>query len=326
MNNDKKIIMVTGCLGFIGGHLTHKLLSEGHYVYGVDSCTYAANQDLITSFYAEFDNFKFIRFDINELDRLYDCDIIINTAAETHVDNSIECSDAFVRSNIDGVHHLLKLMANNRGKKPLFIHFSTDEVYGDTVEGSFGESAVLNPSNPYSATKAAGDMMIKAWGRTHNIPFIILRPTNNYGIRQNAEKLIPKSIKHLMLGRKIPLHAKGQPSRTWLHVSDTVNAVMVVLNKSMKKDITNTIYNIAGSCEFKNIVVVYKVIDAFFKNDLNLFVIHDDYLDFNYERQGQDVRYSIDGDKLKKLGWKEHKSFDEGIREMVEYHKTNFTW
>jgi dTDP-glucose 4,6-dehydratase len=225
----KKIVYVTGCLGFIGVHVTRACLDKGWYVIGVDKGTYASN----FNFLAEFDanpNFKFIRKDINELDRLYDCDYIINTAAETHVDNSIEDSDQFVHSNVNGVHHLLKLIKQKAHyKMPTLLHFSTDEVYGDIIDGFHTESNILKPSNPYSATKAAADMFILGWARTHRVPYVIVRPTNNYGVGQYVEKLIPKSVKYLTVGKKIDLHNNGTPVRTWLHVADTASAIITII-------------------------------------------------------------------------------------------------
>ena len=181
-----KIVYITGCLGFIGSYVTRLCLEKGWYVKGVDKITYAANEDLLEEF-KKHKNFSFVHCDINDLKFLYDCDYIINTAAETHVGNSIVNSDDFVKSNIDGVHTILNLMRNYRqesGKVPILLHFSTDEVYGDIVDGAHHEGDILKPSNPYSATKAAADMLIVAWGRTYNIPYIIVRPTNNYGIGQ----------------------------------------------------------------------------------------------------------------------------------------------
>jgi very-short-patch-repair endonuclease/NAD(P)-dependent dehydrogenase (short-subunit alcohol dehydrogenase family) len=187
----KKVVYITGCLGFIGSYVTRKCLDRGWYVKGIDKLTYAANKDLLNEF-KTYSNFSFVHCDINDLKFLYDCDYVINTAAETHVGNSIVSSVEFVKSNIDGVHNLLELIKNHRGenaKKPTLIHFSTDEVYGDISEGAHEETDMLKPSNPYSATKAAADMLVMAWGRTHNIPYMIIRPTNNYGIGQYVEKL-----------------------------------------------------------------------------------------------------------------------------------------
>jgi dTDP-glucose 4,6-dehydratase len=174
---------------------------------------------------------------------LYDCDYFINTAAETHVDNSIERSDHFVHSNINGVHHILKLINEKpRYKMPVLLHFSTDEVYGDILEGFHTEKDLLKPSNPYSATKAAADMLVLAWARTFDLPYVIVRPTNNYGIGQYVEKLIPKSVKYLSVGKKIDLHNKGTPVRTWLHAEDTARAVITIIQSGVK----NEIFNISG--------------------------------------------------------------------------------
>jgi len=181
-----KIVYVTGCLGFIGYHVTRACLDKGWYVRGIDKGTYAANWNLLSEL-EEHNNFTFEMNDINDLDRIYDCDYFINTAAETHVDNSLEESDSFVHSNINGVHHILKLINQKKYRKPVLLHFSTDEVYGDINDGSHGEEDILCPSNPYSATKAAADMLIMAWGRSHKLPYIIVRPTNNYGIGQYVE-------------------------------------------------------------------------------------------------------------------------------------------
>ena len=231
----KKIVYVTGCLGFIGYHVTKRCLDEGFYVYGIDKQTYCSNPQFLPEL-LQNSNFKFLNCDINDIERLVDCDYVINTAAETHVDNSIVNNDVFIKSNINGVHHLLKLIQEKGSiyTKPTLLHFSTDEVYGDIVEGFHTEIDLLKPSNPYSATKAAADMLVLAWARTYKIPYVIVRPTNNYGIGQYVEKLIPKTVKYLNLGRKIDLHDKGMPRRTWLHVSDTASAVMTIMNHDVK--------------------------------------------------------------------------------------------
>jgi dTDP-glucose 4,6-dehydratase len=235
----KKIVYITGCLGFIGSYITALLLDKGWFVKGVDKCTYAANKTLLNKF-QQYENFSFVNCDINDLKFLYECDYIINTAAETHVGNSIVSSHEFIRSNIDGVHNLLELIKNYRAetsRKPTLIHFSTDEVYGDITEGDHKETDMLKPSNPYSASKAGADMLITAWGRTHNIPYMIIRPTNNYGIGQYVEKLIPKAVKYLSLEKKIPLHLNGTPFRNWLHASDTANAVLTLIEKGQTGEI-----------------------------------------------------------------------------------------
>jgi dTDP-glucose 4,6-dehydratase len=311
-----KIVYVTGCLGFIGVHITRHCLDRGWYVIGVDKMTYASNETFLTEF-KNYPNFKFIKSDINDLEMIYDCDYIINTAAETHVDNSIERSDHFVHSNIDGVHHLLKLINQKQKHRiPILLHFSTDEVYGDILEGSHTEEDVLKPSNPYSATKAAADMLVLAWSRTYGLPYVILRPTNNYGIGQYVEKLIPKSVKYLSVGRKIDLHNKGTPVRTWLHAEDTARAVITVI----EAEITNEIFNISGNYEEKNIEVVKKIIKLV-NGDTEIEKYLTDMI-----RPGQDLRYSIDDTKLKKLGWSANADFDKELEKVVEYYKNNFIW
>lgn len=324
-STNTKIVYITGCLGFIGSYVTKKCLDMGWYVKGVDKITYAANKELLSTF-KKYENFSFVQCDINELKFLYDCDYIINTAAETHVGNSIVSSSEFVKSNIDGVHNLLELIKNFRGennKKPTLMHFSTDEVYGDIDVGAHTEMDLLKPSNPYSATKAAADMLIMAWGRTHNIPYIIVRPTNNYGIGQYVEKLIPRTVKCLNLGRKIPLHNNGKPHRNWLHAYDTAEAIITIINSGT----SNEIYNIAGGFEQSNYSTVKQVISIYNESlDVNNLLPIDEHIDFSYNRPGQDVRYALDDSKLRALGWQPKKLFNEEIRSIVSYYRDTFIW
>lgn len=315
-----KVVYITGCLGFIGSYITKQCLENGWYVKGVDKITYAANKQLLIEFNS-YENFSFVHADINDLKFLYDCDYVINTAAETHVGNSIVSSNEFVKSNIDGVHNLLELIKNHRGenvKKPIFLHFSTDEVYGDIENGAHTESDLLKPSNPYSATKAAADMLVLAWGRTYDVPYIIVRPTNNYGIGQYVEKLIPKSCKMIQLGRKIPLHNNGTPIRNWLHAQDTAQAIITIINSNK----VNEIYNICGGFEQSNLDTIKKI--------LKLYNISEDdvaeYIDFSINRKGQDVRYALDDSKLRKLGWEPNANFDDELIEIVKYYKNKFIW
>ena len=314
----KRVVYITGCLGFIGSYVTAACLSQGWYVRGVDKITYAANKDLLGQF-IKHENFTFDQSDINDLKFLYECDYIINTAAETHVGNSIVDSKDFVRSNIDGVHNLLELIKNYRqetNKKPTLLHFSTDEVYGDIACGEHFETDILKPSNPYSATKAAADMLIHAWNRTYNIPYIILRPTNNYGIGQYVEKFIPKACKYLTLGKKMPLHNNGTPVRNWLHAKDTAAAVI----KIIESDTQNEIYNVCGGFEQTNYETFKQIVNLFGYPDV------DSYIDFTYNRTGQDVRYALNDDKLKKLGWQSSSRFADELPSIVEYYKTKFIW
>lgn len=314
-----KVVYVTGCLGFIGYEVTRRCLNQGYYVIGVDKKTYAANLQFLPELEKYKNQFKFIESDINDLKMLYDCDYIINTAAETHVDNSIVSSDVFLRSNVNGVHHLLNLIKErHRFKMPTLLHFSTDEVYGDIEEGSHLETDLLKPSNPYSATKAAADQLILAWARTFKVPYVIVRPTNNYGIGQYTEKFIPKSIKSLQLGRPIPLHDAGLPRRTWLHVSDTASAIIKIIESGVQ----NEIYNISGNYEEQNIIIAMQIIDAFFTT----VVDPNNHLDLSITRPGQDVRYSINDTTLKSLGWKPEAIFEVELVKIVQYYSQTFVW
>ena len=315
-----KLVYVTGCLGFIGSYVTRKCLERGWKVYGIDKETYVANTTLLQEFWSN-DNFEYLNVDIKDLDHLYDCDYVINTAAESHVGNSIISSKEFIDSNIVGVQNLLDLIKNkpvNCNRRPIFLHFSTDEVYGDIVDGEHIETDLLHPSNPYSAAKAAADMLVMAWSRTYDLEYILLRPTNNYGIGQYPEKLIPLSVKNLRRDKKIRLHNAGTPVRNWLHADDTAEAVMSIIDSGK----TNEIYNVAGGFEQKNIDTVLKVIDSYHEDDYNW----EDYVDFSYSREGQDVRYALNDDKLRSLGWSPKKKFDDEIDSIVQYYKQNFIW
>ncbi len=217
-----KIVYVTGCLGFIGSYVTRLCLERGWYVKGVDSMTYAANKTLLDEF-NKHDNFSFVcghdnhGCDINDLTFLYDCDYIINTAAETHVGNSIANSDDFVFSNVNGVHNILELLRNYRQentKTPTLLHFSTDEVYGDMDD--YGPSVLANEefnligSSYYSSTKASADLLVQAAGRTYGLPYLITRTCNNYGKNQHQEKLLPTIINCIKNNIKINLTEKNK--------------------------------------------------------------------------------------------------------------------
>ena len=252
---------------------------------------------------------------------MYDCDYIVNFAAESHVGNSIINSDDFINSNILGVKNLLDLVKNkptNTNDKPILIHISTDEVYGDIEIGEHSETDVLKPSNPYSAAKAAGDMLINAWSRTYGVEYIMLRPTNNYGMGQYPEKLIPLAVKNLTRGKKIKLHDEGKPIRNWLHADDTAEAVLTVIESGN----VNEIYNVAGGFEQSNSETVRKIIKAYFGTDDNW----EQYVDFGVVREGQDVRYALNDEKLRSLGWAPKKEFNKELQSIVDHHKNIFLW
>lgn len=316
-----KIVVVTGCLGLIGSHVTRECLAQGWKVYGIDKCTYAANIEYIEEF-SQNKNFKFVKEDIATLKYLPDCDYVINLAAESHVGNSIIDSADFIHSNIVGVKNLLdliRLKPRNVDAMPVFFHFSTDEVYGDVEKGFHDEQDILKPSNPYSASKAAADMLIMAWARTYDLKYIILRPTNNYGKGQFPEKLIPVTIKHLMRGKKVRLHDGGEPIRNWLHSSDTATAVTAIVESGK----TNEIYNVAGGFEQKNIETFKKVVEAYYEKLPDNWR---DMTDLTYTREGQDVRYALNDDKLRSLGWEPKKNFDNEIINLVKHYRENFKW
>ena len=316
-----KIVYITGCLGFIGSYVTQLFLDKNWYVYGIDNCTYASDIKLLDSF-SSYKNFKFENKNICDIDRLVDCDYFINIAAETHVDNSIRDSKVFIDSNINGVHNILELLKVYKKEGyvvPRFIHFSTDEVYGDISLGEHIETDLLKPSNPYSATKAAADQLIIAWSRTYGIPYNIIRPTNNYGVGQYVEKLIPKACKFIGLERKIPLHNQGTPIRNWLHAKDTASAVYTVVISGLE----NEIYNVAGGFEQSNLDTVKKVINTYFDEHVDNY---GDFINFGIERPGQDVRYALNDDKIKSLGWSPQCNFDDEIKLIVDYYKNNFMW
>lgn len=314
----KKVVYITGCLGFIGSYVTKSCLEKGWYVKGVDKITYAANSSLLKEF-TQYSSFTFHNQDINNLTFLYECDYIINTAAETHVGNSISNSEDFINSNVRGVHHILELIKNYRqetNKKPILLHFSTDEVYGDIVQGAHTELDLLKPSNPYSATKAAADMLVLAWSRTYGIPYVIVRPTNNYGIGQYVEKLIPKACKYLMLDKKMPLHNNGTPVRNWLHAKDTAQAIITIIESGVK----NEIYNINGNYEQSNLDTFTKIVNVYGNKDV------ESHIDFSYNREGQDLRYALDDSKLRALGWKPTAIFNEELPKIVDYYKQQYIW
>ena len=318
----KQIAVVTGCAGFIGITFTKLLLSKGWLVYGIDKLTYVANTDELTDLTLEYSNFKFVEQDIKDIKRLPECDVVFNLAAESDVDNSIMNVDKFIDSNISGVKNLLEIITHKsvqiKNNKPLFFQVSTDEVYGDTVEGSFDETSTLNPSNPYAATKAAADMLIESWARTHGLEYIIARPSNNYGANQYPEKLIPTAVRRLQRNKKIKVHNKGLPIRSWTHVEDTAEAFILLYEKACR----NNIYNIQSDYEQTNFITVTKIINAYFMGSIDIDIPdYNEHIDYEYDRPGQDVRYSISCESIKNYGWSPQKNFDEEIIKLVNYYK-----
>ena len=319
----KRIAVVTGCAGFIGTTFTRLLLEKGWLVYGIDKFTYVANFEEVQWLADTYpDTFTYTVEDIKDIDRLPECDVVFNLAAESDVDNSIVNMDKFIDSNISGVKNLLEIITHKsvqiKHNKPLFFQVSTDEVYGDRVEGSFDETAALMPSNPYAATKAAADMLIESWSRTHGLDYIIARPSNNYGENQYPEKLVPTAVRCLQRGKKIKLHDKGKPIRSWTHVEDTAEAFILLYEKACR----NNIYNIQSDYEQTNFVTVTKIINAYFMGAIDVDIPdYDKHIDYSYDRPGQDIRYSISCESIKNYGWTPKKVFDKEIVKLVNYYK-----
>ena len=291
-------IVVTGGRGFIGSHFVEMALEQGHSIIDIDKMTYAASKSLP---WDSHERYTFLKQDISDIDHLPSCDILINFAAESHVDNSIRDTEPFIKSNILGVHNLLELV---RGKpsydRPLFFHISTDEVYGDIKEGSFIETDPLRPSNPYSATKASAEMLVLAYGRTYGLDYIISRSANNYGERQYEEKLIPKCIASIKENKKIPIHGDGTYIRDWTYVKDNVSALLFLCDKYRSENLSNQIFNIAAENHMQNLSVVSDIC-----KEMN--VNFEESIQFVENRWGQDLRYSVSAKKIKNLGWEPEK-------------------
>ncbi len=282
-------IVTTGGRGFIGSHFIEKALESGHSVVDIDCMSYCSNEEL------PFDtdpNYKHHRMNICELKHLPPCDVVVNFAAETHVDNSINDTNPFINSNIIGVHNLLEIIrGKNSYERPLFVQISTDEVYGDRADGAFKETDKLTPSNPYSASKAAAEMLVLAYHRTYGLDYLITRSSNNYGPRQYEEKLIPKSINCIQTGKKIPLHGDGSYVRDWIYVKDNANGIYTLIEKGIKNDT----FNIGADNHMTNLEVVDFLLKSFQKTR--------DEIQFVPNRWGQDLRYSLDTSKIRSIGW-----------------------
>ena len=310
-------VLVTGGAGFIGANFIH-YWTERHprdEIINIDKLTYAAdphNLDGINK-----DRYTFVRGDIADrklmMRLVKDVDAIVNFAAESHVDNSINDSTPFVHSNFVGVHSILEAV---RKYERRFHQVSTDEVYGSLPLNSkkrFNESSPYNPRNPYSATKAAADHLVRAFHNTYNIPATISNCSNNYGPYQHYEKLIPKSVTNALQNRKIPIHGSGMQVRDWIYVEDHCSGIEAVL----KKGKIGETYLISAGCERRNVDVVDKVLKMVGKPTSLMNHVAD--------RPGGDMRYAIDASKIRKeLGWKHRYSFDKGMKITVDYYKNRF--
>lgn len=299
-----KKVVVTGGRGFIGSHFVEAALQKGWQVFDIDKMGYASNKVLPWDSHPKY---SLVVEDISEIQHLPKCDVLVNFAAESHVDNSIKSSDEFVKSNILGVHNLLEIVKGMpKYDRPLFFHISTDEVYGDILSGKFTEVDRLNPSNPYSATKASAEMLVLAASRTFGIDYVITRSSNNYGPRQYAEKLIPRCISDISNGKLIPIHGDGTYVRDWTYVKDNVEAIFHIIESGNK----NTIYNIASENYMTNLDVV-KTVSGWFGKRL------EETSRFVENRWGQDLRYAVSSDKIKKeCNWSP--KYTDGLYKWIE--------
>ncbi len=309
-------ILVTGCFGFIGYNFLNYIKNyfpNDFNLIGVDSLI--SNTSKLNQIeFNKFENFDFYQLDINDIDTLKkkDFDLIINFAAESHVDNSISDPNKFIKSNVMGTNELLKFAFKNEIQN--FIHISTDEVYGSNKSGFSLESDNLDPSSPYSASKASAEMICKAYIKTYDMKIKICRPANNYGNYQQPEKLIPYTIANLLSGKNIELYGDGKNIRHWLHVEDTCLAILTVMNEG--KD--NSIYNIGSGEYFNNLDIANKILGA--------LELDSNRITFVEDRPGHDFRYAVNFENLKDIGFKPQKSVDNEILNIVEWYKANKSW
>jgi dTDP-glucose 4,6-dehydratase len=301
-----KLMLVTGGLGFIGKHFVKRCLEVGYFVTNVDVVNYAADR-IANEEFKTHRNYRHLHEDIANLSHLPESDFLANFAAESHVDNSIADSRQFCHSNINGVQRLLELVrAKSTLEAPLFVQISTDEVYGDIASGRHPATGPLRPSNPYSATKAAADMLVIGWARTYGIRYNIVRMTNNYGANQYHEKLIPKSALRMRRGLPALMHGDGSYLRSWLHVEDSVDAILTIMERGEH----NTIYNVHGDLELPNVEVLRRLARIFGIPEEKAFIAVPN-------RVGQDVRYSLDDSPLRALGWKPVRDFDTELAKIA---------
>lgn len=312
-------ILVTGGLGFIGSNFCRHLASgdEGYEVLNVDKIGTGANTTSLKDLNSK-NTYSFVQGDIcdsklmNKLVRR--ADAIVNMAAETHVDRSILDPNLFVQNNTLGTLSILEALRKT-DKKTRLIQVSTDEVYGQAEQGSFKEEQTLMPSNPYSASKAAADMLVMAYHRTYGLNAMITRCTNNFGPYQFPEKFIPKTIIRGLKGLPIPVYGSGKNVRDWIYVQDHCEAILSVLKKGKPGEI----YNVSSGNELSNIEVAKRI--------LNLMDKSEELLTFVEDRPGHDLRYSLDSTKIMStLNWKPKFAFKEGLEATVDWYSRNKWW
>ena len=316
-----KKVIVTGGLGFIGSNLIKILNQKKFFIINIDKVSYASNKKNIPT---NIQNYKFYKENINNKNFIirilekYRPSLVFNLAAETHVDKSIDGPKSFINSNILGVFNLLEAI-RIYNKKLKLINVSTDEVYGDINKLSSKENDAYNPSSPYSASKASGDLLIKSYIRTYNLPAVITHCCNNYGPNQYPEKLIPTIIYKIIRNETIPIYGNGKNVREWMHVNDHCEALIKI---AIKGKIGES-YNIGSGVKIQNIELMNKIISIFKKintNQKNKINFH-----FVKDRPGHDFRYSLNSSKLKtELKWKCKINFNEGLKDTINWYIDKF--
>lgn len=306
-------LLVTGGAGFIGSNFVRTLLAgetPGTEVTVLDKLTYAGSLENLKTVRK---NIRFIKGDICKPGKLLkDTDVVVNFAAETHVDRSISGGEAFVRTDVLGTYFLLE--AARREDVGLFVQVSTDEVYGSRVRGSFTEKDAIEPNSVYSASKAGGDMLVRAFNKTHGLRSIITRSSNNFGPYQHPEKFVPLFITNAILGKPLPLYGKGENVRDWIYVEDNCRAIETCIMKGKPGET----YNISSRCEMKNVAVAKMIVRLLGKPE--------SLINFVEDRPGHDFRYSLDSSKIRKLGWKPGVDFGEGLRRTIDWYTNNKWW
>ena len=314
-----KTYLVTGGSGFIGSNFVRQMLQNDTncHIVNLDKLTYAGNPANLVDIEMD-ERYSFVHGDICDTDVVrqifhqHKPQIIINFAAETHVDRSIGSPDDFIKTDVFGVFTLLE--ASKEFGVDLFLQISTDEVYGSIVEGSFCEGDPLLPSSPYSASKAGGDRLAYSYYVTYNLPVIITRASNNYGPFQYPEKLISLFVTNALEDRDLPVYGDGKNVRDWLYVSDHCSAVHFIIENGKLGEV----YNVGGGNELQNIHITHQILEQLGKST--------DLIKFVEDRKGHDLRYSLDCSKLNQLGWMPKHSFDEALAETIQWYQSNEAW
>jgi len=306
-------ILVTGGAGFIGSEFVRLIAPLSGRLIVVDKLTYAGNMKRLEEVKGKIKFYKTDICDKKQIELIFKREkpnVVINFAAETHVDRSIVDATPFIDTNVKGVMVLLDAARKYKLKK--FIQISTDEVYGEIKKGRFTEESPLRPNSPYAASKAAADLLIKSYIRTYDFPAVIVRPCNNYGPWQYPEKLIPLAISRALKNKSVPVYAKGQNVREWLYVSDCANAIMLVVRIGK----VGEVYNVGSNEEKRNIEVISKL--------LNILGKQQKLIEFVADRPGHDLRYSLDHSKIRKaLKWHPGIAFEAGLRKTVSWYRLN---